>query len=85
MDEGTWVGVTLAYTCPACDKPDQQALVFYVERYDRNAILGIVQERKGACRLCNTILPKNLSLEFDICSGTLEQLRKAGYPAPSVQ
>ena len=83
MDEPLWTGVILAYVCPACHKPDRQMFVFQGATYD-NAVLGKATEHMIPCRVCSATLPKNLTFEADICVGTLEQLRKAGYPTPLV-
>jgi len=82
-EEPSWTGVILAYICPHCGKPDQQMFVFEEATYD-NAILGRAAARMASCRTCNVPLPNGLTFETDICVATLEQLRKAGYPVPSI-
>lgn len=83
MDEHSWTGVILAYICPACDTPGRQMFALEGGSYD-NAVLNIAAARMTTCTRCRAPLPKGLTFETDICVAPLEQLRKAGYPVPSV-
>jgi hypothetical protein len=83
-EEQCWTGINLLYTCPNCHKPDRQTFVFLGGTYDDSA-LDKARERMAPCKRCKAALPQNLEHECSMTVGTLEQLRKAGYPVPSVQ
>ena len=83
-DLSTWVGITLAYTCPSCGKLDRQVMVFHVQEYDLDLIMRTAHSGLTPCNICSERLPKNLVMEVDIRPAALERLREAGYPVPQI-
>lgn len=73
----------LSYTCPNCHKSDYQMFVLAGGTYDESLIHKAWKDI-APCRVCKQPLPSKLEHEYDMIVGTLEQLRKAGYPAPTV-
>jgi len=85
MDEQNqcWTGVILSYICPNCYKPDRQMFVVSGGTYDESQVYK-ARKDMAPCRSCKQSLPPNFEHEYDMTVGTLEQLRKAGYPVPPV-
>jgi hypothetical protein len=83
MDESSWTGIVLGYMCPTCGKSDQQKFVLEGASYNKS-VLNKVRDQMASCRLCKAIPPQGTKFLYDITVGTLQQLRNAGYPTPSV-
>jgi len=83
-EDETWTGVTLQYVCPNCGKQGQQVFVIDGVGWDEKKAAPAAWKERSPCKSCNEPLPDRLNIGVDICAGSLEQLRKAGYPTPPV-
>lgn len=84
MEDESWTGVILAYTCPACGKQGQQVFVVNGVGWDVEKARSAAWSSRTPCKPCKQPLPENLDIHIDITAASLERLRKLGYPTPSV-
>lgn len=84
MDDESWTGVKLQYICPNCRKHGSQMFVIEAVGWDTDKARRAAWKQRSPCRSCNKPLPENLGIGIDVTAGSLERLRKAGYPTPAV-
>jgi rubredoxin len=82
MEDTPWTGVTLTYLCPSCGSHGKQLFVHYGVGLDMDKARQAAWEDRSPCRSCNEPLSDNLPFRVDITPASLEELRKAGFPAP---
>jgi hypothetical protein len=84
MEDESWTAVTLTYVCPNCGKHGRQVFVIADVGYDLDKARLAAWPLRSPCTQCKQRLPESLDIGIDATAGSLEQLRKAGYPTPPV-
>jgi hypothetical protein len=79
-----WFGVTYTFTCPRCSRVNRQYATVTSPTDDPEQINPFLNQEDLACRRCRIEPRSGTSVMVNVRPGTIEQLRRAGFPFPGM-
>ncbi len=82
MEQHYWFGITCSFVCPRCNKASSDKMGVSSTTSDPAKINRKLTHQKLCCEHCRFLIPDGTAVTADVKSGTLESLRKEGFPFP---
>lgn len=82
MEDESWTGVIYAFTCPHCQKHQEQHFTIHEVGYDMEKARLQVLSSGIRCNECKHPISGSQSATLDLVVTSLEHLQKLGYPNP---
>jgi hypothetical protein len=83
MAQHYWFGITCSFVCSRFNKASSEKLGVGSTTNDPAKINRRLDKQKLCCQHCHFLIPVATLVTADVKSGTLESLRKEGFPFPA--
>lgn len=83
MNQHYWFGVTFAFVCSRCQKVTSEKAGVSSTTNDPSKLNLSISKQKLCCHHCRFQIPNGTAVTADVKLGTLESLRKEGFPFPA--